>query len=236
MIMFNEHIQDYIEDRLEGEEKLAFEKRLETEITFKKDYVQELARHKALQATMRAEAKAELKKMLGQSTPVRSIKPMWRASAIAAAILILILAGYLLIPQQKSPEQLAMSHFEPYPLSNIRGKTNDQQTLFDKAIAPYQQGDFEKALPFLRQLHQADPSHPQLKLNLASGLMAEGQPKEAISLLKTISGPGADAAEWYLALAYLQDGQVDTAKILLQEISGKSHFRQEQAMELLGDL
>lgn len=234
--MFDEQIQDYIEDRLAGEEKLAFEKRLETETTFKKDYVLELARHKALQASLRAEAKAELKKMLGQSTPVRAIRPMWRASAIAAGILILFLAGYLLISQQKSPEQLAMGYFEPYPLSNIRGETNDQQAIFDKALAPYQQGDFEKALPFLQQLHQANPSNPQLTLNLASGFMAEGQPKEAIGLLKTISGQSADAAEWYLALAYLQDGQLDAAKILLQEISGKPHFRQEQAAELLGKL
>lgn len=237
--MFEEKIQDYIEDRLVGSEKETFEKRLEQEQELRAGYLQELARHTALIAQQRAKDKEALKKVLGQSdltAQMRTIRLITHISAIAAGILMLFLIGYLLIPKQQSPAQFAMNYFEPYPLSNIRGESTDQQEVMDKALVPYQQGNFGEALPYLRQLQQANPTNSQFKLNLASGLMAEGQPEEAIALLKTISGQSADAAEWYLALAYLQDGQVDVAKGILQEIGGKSHFRKKQAMELREEL
>lgn len=239
MIIPEEQIQDYIEDRLQDAEREAFEDRLRQEQELKSAYIQELARHTALIAHKRAEEKEALKKLFGQSDStarIRSITPFYRITAVAAAVLLLLLAGYLLMPSKNAPEQLAMNYFEPYPMSNVRGETDEAQSLMDKALTPYQEGNFEEALPYLQQLQQAKPDNDQLKLNLASGLIAEKQFQEAIDLLQSISFQSADAAEWYLALAYLLNGQEDSAKSLLEEIAGKPHFRKQQAMELLEDL
>lgn len=234
--MIEEQILEYIEGRLGEEERIAFEKRLEVEPDLKASYRQELGRHTALKAIQRAEEKEALKKVLGQPTArIKSLNSTFRIATIAAGIIILFILGYLFIPDQQ-PEQFAMQYFEPYPLSNVRGESDDQQALFDQALIPYQQGDFQIALPYLRQLLGTDPDNVQLKLNLASALIAEAQTPEAISLLQTITNQSADAAEWYLALAYLQDGQLSQAKELLQAISGKSHFKQGQARNLLEEL
>jgi predicted Zn-dependent protease len=235
--MIEEQILEYIEGRLEADEKAAFEKRLEVESELKASFQRELGRHTALKAIQRAEQKETLKKVLGQpKAKVSVFQPRWRLASIAAGIILLFLLGYLLIPGQQRPEQFAMQYFEPYPLSNVRGESDDQQALFDQALVPYQNGDFQTALPYLRQLLEADPNNAQLKLNLASALMVADQNQEAISLLQTIKNQSADAAEWYLALGYLRDGQLAKAKELLQAISGKSHFKQTEAGDLLEEL
>ncbi len=211
--MHNEKIQEYIEGRLPAEDKTAFEKRLDAERALRSDYMAEMARHTALQATMRVQAKEELKKMLSANpqpyTRVRSLRPMWMAAAIAAGILLLLSLGYLFTASQETPEQLAMNYLEPYVLDNPRGEGNESPVV-----------------SFQQSLHEA------------SQLLSERKAKEAIRILKPLEGQqqGADAIEWYLALAYLQDGQVEASKEILKDISTKAHYRKAQAMELLDRL
>ena len=212
--MFEENIVEYIEGRMEGNSEKDFERRLEAEPELRSVYLSELARYKALKAIHRAEEKKALKEMLGKKKGKTvsfanrtGLNPNGMLS-IAAGVMILLFLGYLLYPKPVSPEQLAMNYLEVYPLENIRGEQQEN----------------ENKVP-----------SPQEKLHTASQLLKDGKASEAIPLLAPMQDHPiiGDAASWYLALAYMLNKQESPAKVLLQEIRDKPHYRQEQAAEIL---
>lgn len=220
-------IADFLADSLETSEKESILRRIEQDLDFARAVRQQQMELVILEAASRAEVKANLTKEIASRTPVRNIRPIWIGLAIAATIAAIILIVNPFATKLSSQE-LAMSYLEPFPVQQTRGE-NDLQ---EPAIQLYQTGQYPEAIDAFQTL---DQSQPEIALMLASALMQVKEYKQALEVLKQIEQPGpyADVYGWNRALATVLDGQDDTARGLLEEISRSSHYKGKEAKELL---
>lgn len=220
-------ISDFLADDLSPAEKENVLNRIATEQDFATAVREQQMELVILEATHRAELKAALIEEIAAKPQVRTIRPIWIGLGIAAALAILILI-FNPFATKTTAQELAMSYLEPFPAQQIRGET----TQSEPAIQLYQTGQYPEAAQAFSNL---GPTEPDLALMYASALMQIQSYKRAIEVLETIDNPGAfsDIYSWNLALAYVLDRQYAQAQPLLKEIAGSSHFKQEEAQELL---
>lgn len=164
--------------------------------------------------------------------PRRNLRQLY---AIAAAVLVLLLAGwYILRPTTyDSPEALAMATFEPYQNivpGTVRGGDTDPAA---DAYAAYDAGRFAAAATALRAL----PATPVNRFYLGQSLMADGDFTAAateFAELRTADFGLAPEATYYLALARIGEGRLQEAREILTKISiDPDHLMNEDARTLL---
>lgn len=220
-------ISDFLADDLSPTQKEEVLNRIATEQDFAAAVRRQQMELVILEAAHRAELKTALADKIASQPKARNIRPLWIGLGIAAAIAILILIFNPFAPHP-STQQLAMSHLEPFPVQQIRGEPSQSAP----AIQLYQTGQYLEAVQAFSTL---DLSKPDLALMYASALLQVKAYKQAIEVLKAIDNPGAfsDIYSWNLALAYVLDRQYPQAQLLLKEISSSTHFKQQEAQELL---
>lgn len=157
---------------------------------------------------------------------------------IAAAILLLLAAGWFILQPQgyESPSALAMATYEPYEnitTGTVRGNEANPAT---KAFAAYDEGRFSEAATAFAEL----PATAVNKFYLAQSLLGSEQFAAAAAQLTDLTkaefGLQQESA-YYLALAQLGEGKVDQAKQLLSEIGQtNNHPMQAQASKLLAEI
>ena len=174
-----------------------------------------------------------------QSGMLRRILPY---TAVAATVLLLVLAGLFYFPSQSHFQ----AHFEPFE-NNLnqelelvlteQGAAFDVQALktLQKGLQNYQQQDYKQAISlFENYLNPSENTYKQtaVKLYLSNAYLATSQTAKAIDLLQTM---GSYEAQWYLALAYLQQADIPKAKKLLQKLSEVADY-QAKANKILESL
>lgn len=232
-------ISDYLAGDLSEAARQAFEARMDREPELVAALRRQQAQQDVVRAIDRARQKEALKALLqDRPAPVRRLTPAplmrWAALAAAAAVALLVWIAW---PQNPalSPQQMALGYMEAYPMEAERGEAPSQLSAWDSVALHYGQGDYVKAMPGLRALHQAAPDDARYRLYLAECLMQTGTYAEAIPLLEQIPAQNLyhDAVQWRLALCYLLDEKPDKAAPLLEEIRSSKHFRKLQADTLL---
>jgi len=256
-----DRIDRYLQGMMEEAERAAFEKEMEQQPTLK----QEVALHRelaeavgekevqAFEAVLNKVHEAYRSQQAAQPAPVVSMKreapaggkgflvAAWRRHgryALAAAVVLLALIFLpRLIPQQPSPEALFAANFEPFPNQfQLRG---EQDSLLNQFAAFYGQQQYSQALQVLAQLEAADPS---LKNQLAfyRGIceLATGNTPAAIEALQPLQESPllGENARWYLALAYLKEGQTTTASQLLNQLVQEGSTYAPKAKKILDQL
>lgn len=220
-------IADFLADRLEPDQKKLILARIEQDKGFAQDLRSRQMELTILRAHERTQLKARLKKEIASRAPVRNIRPLWIGLAVAAAVAAIILIFNPFSPKMTSQE-LAMSYLEPFPVQQVRG----ENTQGEPAILLYQSGQYSEAAEAFKIL---DSSNPGIVLMYASALMQVKEYKQALEVLEQVESSGryTDVYLWNLALASVLDGQDDTARGLLEEISRSSHYKGKEAKELL---
>lgn len=220
-------IADFLADDLPVSQRNEVLQRIEQDQVFADAVRKQQVELVILTAAKRAELKANLKKEIASRTPVRNIRPIWVGLAIAAAITAIVLI-FNPFNKEASAQQLAINYLEPFPVQQIRGETAKSRP----AIQLYQTGQYPDAVQAFSNLELIKPDHA---LMYASALMQMKEYKRAIEVLEGIANPGAfaDIYTWDLALAYVLNHQYLQARPLLKEIAGSSHFKREEAQELL---
>ncbi|MEL6671062.1 MAG: hypothetical protein AAFR61_02690 [Bacteroidota bacterium] len=165
------------------------------------------------------------------SSKIFSFKP-WYAWAASAAAVILLLVIYFWPDKSLAPAELYAAYYEPLPARELKGQT--EANMLNQAHQLYNQKQFSEALALYQQI-PAD-SIPEAVLFAGLAYLELEQPGEARNLLGEVIGFDQEKS-WYVALAWLQEGKKEEARTQLESIAATpSHYRQQQAKEILEKL
>lgn len=175
-------------------------------------------------------------------TPIISISDVTRWIAAIAAVLLL----FIFVRGQWGTGAKDLSHyFDAYPdvITNIvRGEESKlDNTSIARAMEYYNEGAFESALPILNELQDEHPNNQNITFYCAIAEFALGEYQASLSKFDVLSSnntrfPYDDGAIWYKALCLIHLDQIESAKSLLTKISLESHYKKDEAIELLESL
>lgn len=154
-----------------------------------------------------------------------------------ATVFLVGIVSVLYLGRETASEKLFAEYYQLYPniASSVRGEQTEGK--LQDALQQYDAGDFKAALALLQEILVVEPGHAManfyagvcyLKLNEASKALANLQ-----QVIEQKDERLAEPAEWYLALAYLQQNDTEKTRVLLNSIIAKKHIYKEQATMLL---
>ena len=240
----DDEIIAYISNKLDGIEKEAFEKRLESDVAL----AEALRRHQSFEESLReygayqkkAEELRKLSEEFSQERTSRSPLRLRYFLLTAAAILLLLLFFWMrtdkksicntvlyseVFSQRNAPEYAGQAQDAEEVIRFAHSRFNEQK--FEESNYLYQQALETKALTS----QQADEAH----FFLAQGMMAQKNHKAAIENFSKINqGPYYSLSQWYQALSQLALANFDQAKnILISIAETPAHDRKTEAEDLL---
>ena len=250
----HELIDDYLLGNLSGDKLAACEKRLRED----DEFAGKVRLHKLIMQEMAENEDDKIRDIISNADkemddPVIRHIPYLMYFSYAAAVLVFIALGvYLIFFYQPLPQKLFTEYFVPYDNDLIASPRSSEipeqfshfsEKAYDQILIGmkyYEKGDFEKASEILDNKLFNKTRDPELVFYLALSQLACGKTGEAIGNLESLSEHPdhlyRDEVTWYLALAYLNSGEENRTKELLQKISGTKNPYAQQAKELLKKL
>ena len=160
---------------------------------------------------------------------------------IAASVLVIVsLSGLLLLPSEKSSDELFASYFEPYtnviaPIS----RSDKKKSTLEIAFKNYENKKYAEALKGLEKSITKE-NKTALHLFIAVTNLKLENTNKAIAILEenlNNSNTWKDKYLWYLSLAYLKENKtekaIETLKILSKEVN---NFKKVETLSLLKKL
>lgn len=232
-----ELIQEYIDQVLSPEDKIAFDQLWERDETFREEVklqeqVQQLLTdrlshdERALRHSLQV-----AEKQFREPNKVVSFKK-WIIPIVAAAACLFILgrlflfapSGYGELPQMRS--------------EIVRGDENSANSKYEDAVKAFNSKDYASSTTILKQLVQQEPAVLQYQYYLGLSMLGEKKFKEAsIQLMPLADGESIfhQEANYYLAVAYYESGQMEKAKNRLEKIveTSKIHAKAQELRKKL---
>lgn len=224
-----ELIIKYFSRQLDAEEQKIFDQLMLDDTDFKNQVNFE----KSTQEAIKRNERADLKRFLqGVDIPKQNKTFQW--IAIAASFIGIVLISIFSIYYYSSTDSsnLYTEYFQPYPnevAPLVRGENDDSS--ISEAFNAYELENYELSAKLFENINE---DYSLLYAGISN--LELNQNQKAIDQLKTLSlqnGKYQDAAEWYLALAYLKNNETEKAKELLNSIVQNHQQFSEQASELL---
>ncbi len=224
-----ELIIKYFSRQLDAEEQKIFDQLMLDDTDFKNQVNFE----KSTQEAIKRNERADLKRFLqGVDIPKQNKTFQW--IAIAASFIGIVLISIFSIYYYSSTDSsnLYAEYFQPYPnevAPLVRGENDDSP--ISEAFNAYELENYELSANLFENINE---DYSLLYAGISN--LELNQNQKAIDQLKTLSlqnGKYQDAAEWYLALAYLKNNETEKAKELLNSIVQNHQQFSEQASELL---
>ena len=232
-------IHNYLHQTLSEEERNELERLLENDPEFKATSELENDLH----AVLVDSGKEHLKQQFvdfenrGQEVTSETSSPSFLRYAVAACIIIglsvFISKSFI---NTTSTDDLFAQNFEPYqnivkPIERGEGIDTPQEEAFFK----YEMKDYETAIKgFEAEFEKTNDSY--YLFYMANAYLALDTPNKAIPLLEkhqTFKDDFYEKSRWYLALAYLKEGNKEKSSMLLKEISNSTGYAHKQAKTLL---
>jgi tetratricopeptide (TPR) repeat protein len=163
----------------------------------------------------------------------------FRVMTIAATVLVAVVSIWMFNSKQNSPEQLFAGYYKPLHDSNVsvvRGEEDKVEPNAFKAAQAYEAEEFDQAIFYYKELLKSQPGNAKYTLFLGLAYMSSGKSDAAINLYNDFKPSGDkydEDIQWYLALAYLQKGEVRTAKVLIKDLTQSKGYYASTAGELL---
>ena len=150
-------------------------------------------------------------------------------SVIAVVMLsLLTLASYVYFSQETKEinhEELFAEYFE-VPEMAIITKGESQDSILQIAQALFNNKEYNKSLVEFEKLNITD----EIELYRAINNQMLNEPETSIEILNTIQNKSNDIY-WFTALAYLQIGDTENARVWLVKIDNKSvHYKKSQSL------
>jgi tetratricopeptide (TPR) repeat protein len=154
-----------------------------------------------------------------------------------ATVFLVGVVSVLYWGRETANEKLFAEYYQPYPniASSVRGELIDDK--LQDALQQYDADDFKAALALLQEILVAEPEN--IVANFYAGVcyLKLEKPSLAIAGLQKVIAANderlAEPAEWYLALAYLQQNDAEKTRASLNGIIAKKHIYKDQATTLL---
>ena len=235
-------INGYFEGTLSDSEMREFNDLQLTDESF----AAEVGFQKELRTALRKEERQDIKEMFSKLKDDSSKKEsrvipikLWLAAAS-----ILLIAGlgtwllYLMI-NRPTMKHFTISIFHPYEnVVHPIERGNQLEDLRTRAFEAYENADYILALNLFDELNNKQKD-PYLDFYSAIVMMQLDQPEQAVPLLNQYieqEGELKDRAIWYLALAYLKQGQIKDARTQLEKVVQLGTFHTSKAQRLLDEL
>jgi hypothetical protein len=224
-----ERIDAYLRREMSAAEHSKFEAELATDAKLRSAF----EAHQHLLAGIELEGARQTLTAVMTLAPAR---PLWRRVApylaVAATVLLLLVFFW---PRQEKPEALFAEHFAPAPgLPTTLGETDALRQA--EGMVAYKRGEYAQALEQWTPLLQNEAVSDTLRFFAGVAELGRGQAAAAEKQLKlltqSVASPYQAAARWYLALAYVRQGQWAAARVELRALEGNDTYR-AQAKALL---
>ncbi len=246
-----ELVSDYLYHRLGDEERLAFEARMAVDEEFRSFYEEIRLMIRGIGSYGRREnlRKVELLESelsAGAPARVRSLKSAKRYYWLAAAAVAVIAVSSVLLtgPGQPDTQSLFENYYEPYP--NVfeptrRGEpTESEVSRRKKAFIAYDNARYgEAAQLFEGLIVDSDKINQDIvSLYLGNCYIELGRTADAIDIFEKIEKESVmrDQAHWYLAMAWIKEGQIDKARKVLEELEKSGGSYSEKSGEILNKI
>lgn len=234
-------IDKYFSNSLSPKEQLKFNELMKSDEKFKKEFDFQ----KDLQEVISSNQRKDLKKVLQnfeQEKPAAKLFNIYKEWLVAASIIIIIGLGFVFVKSNFYPseEKLFAQNYEPYrniALPIERGESSN--TIEHSAFVAYENGNYHKAINLFNSV--TNGNEPYIQFYKAMCFMSLNKSKEAIAILKTVTGSENrfnEIAIWYLALAYLNTGETDEAIKQFSSIANNSGkvYKKEDSKKILEHL
>lgn len=245
-----ERIEKYLNQQMDANERQTFEQEMAHDASLAEEVasfqdakqIVEVAGDAAFFNTLQS-----IEEELAGKNITAPIRPFWQRPMMLgiAAALIIILAGiWIFRPPADTSEDLFAENFQAYPPpTRLRGESK-QNEIWSNARDAYIQADYALATEkFEFLLAQDSTAQPPYLLHFYAGVsqLAQASPNinQAISHLEYVAATDSDyvqPAKWYLALAYVKNGEVQKAKALLEKMAAESSYRKSAVEALLKEL
>ena len=218
-------LEAYWKAELAGQERNALENRLNTDADFR-EAANELQRlQKGLRDIQRRQWKDQLAQFEQKAPALERTKPAWWKKwwvLLIGISLLSVLAIWLLSkerkPQLNENQAIAQAAFDHFPYYGATLGTSPQE-----AIRLYEEDhDYVKAEQAMQKLFQETQDSTYL-LYAAIAAVGSNQSGKAVPILEKLAKSSRFETiranvEWYLALGYLEFGELEKAKTLLLTI------------------
>jgi len=260
--MSNNQIDKYLDGELEGKELEQFEEALKNDPKLAARVKLHRRLPEAIMEKDIVELEDSLKAIFEESkeqvieSPKPKIFPLRRILAIAASVVILVVAGWLIYQnnQIQTPEQLFADYMSPpstiapaqFRSSDPSDKNQIEQEIkkaWEQADQFYGQQNTAEALKKLQIIQELDPEFEVQSRSAyfyALGLvqLQNNTPQEALKAFDQIdSNDYKESVQWYRALTLLILPERSKEAIpMLEDISTSNHPKKEEASKLLKEL
>ncbi len=240
-----EHIEKYLEGKLDPKERTLFEERLKTDPGFAAKVEDYKLAVKSVESYGEQKLKARLKEIHKEEIkPARKFgRPeLLKLAAIFVGLIIVsapLIYNYLL----KGPDYQALyeENFNPFPdILSQRGADNNSQIL-SEALSYYKNADYQNAAALFNALQKQQIRNREL-IRLYAGISYLGNKEFEIAemifdeMITEHDNPFAGQARWYLSLSLLGSDKVEDAKLILEQIVHEKSYNHFKAQKLLDKL
>jgi len=242
-----ELIEQYLSGELSGDVLSSFEKQMAENVELRED----VKLQKQLNVTLKGKGVHQLREVLKEvdqnwrSPEIGILKKLRsstiiRISALAASILLFALAYQLFTaPKNDTNSQLFADNFQPYQMVlSQRNETTDspRDILLNNSILAYQQKNYQEAVIGFQKLNELDNNNTAYPFYLGLSELALENSDEAIKVLGQVLEKNhhlfMEQSRWYLALAYLQKGEMESA-ISQLELIPSENYKYTESQKLL---
>ncbi|MFK8009418.1 MAG: tetratricopeptide repeat protein [Saprospiraceae bacterium] len=249
MMNYINQIDDFILNKLSPQEKEDFRQQLLKNAELAQEVRKRELVRDGLEALgnqkMKDRIKVVRKEMLDQEkndNPPKNqnrIIPLWIMAA--AAIFILGFVGWqFLNPTEITPEEIFAESYQPY-MEDFGSRGTDMTKNYLQAGTYYNERNYSAAIPLLQNILEAEPQNSEVELVLGDCLLSINKTEEAMvhfnSILARKTNLYNDPAQWFLALSYLKQNEIEACKNALKNlIDNPRADYHEEAKELLSKL
>jgi len=238
-------IEKYFENSLTPKEQITFNDLLQNDEEFKKEFIFHKDLKKVIAINRREELKQDLQQFEKDFQEKSSGNFLFNKWLIAASITLLLGLGIWFVSNTYFPsnEQLYVQNFEPYrnivqPI--VRGESS--KTIEYSAFVAYENKNYHKAINLFNSVN--NPNDNYIQFYKAMCLLSLNKSDDAIPVLLLIAMDNkqgsssknfTEMANWYLALAYLKNGDDDKALSQFSIVANHPTytFKKEQAKQII---
>ena len=238
-------IEGYFQNSLSPKQRLEFNELIRKDEAFKNEFLFQKDLKKAISNHQNQELKQTLEgfeRNLHRGSLFSVVPGKWMA---AAAIILLLSVGTWVTRNYVFPsnERIFELYYEPYPntvMPVVRG--SEVNSIEYRAFVAYESAEYHKAINLFNSVENPDAKH--IRFYKAMCYLSVGKSTQAIETLMPLADDSSNLidrldwrqkAQWYIALAYIEQGKEQEALYFLKDLSNQHQelrFKQEEAKKV----
>lgn len=238
----SELIDKYLLQQLSPDEQLLWNKLIKEDPEFREEALFHMELQEGVKRAERQSLKERLQQLEKSSTQQqkeqKQAKTLWPLLGRIAAVLLVAVGVFYLTQRGPSDEALYAHYFQVYPnvVAPIVRDLEDGDLSTQQAFELYEAERYEEAAHAFEELYktQQDPYAPFYQ---GLSYMALGDTERAIEIMEDPHWDIPDRLDvpysWYVALAYLEQGDTQQAQKYLQVVVDAAGFQSAEAREIL---